>query len=310
MVNYSEKVPEEKHRILICAILGLSIKNPGRYPNPFFDKGYRINVFEWDAVTNSKGEMVAPDIILANEDRNNSIIFDCKSGKSDKDQAERYDSVEKEDLVDWGISTKNPRELTHDISFVSSFENGGKIRNTFNQWPYDFPVIQVGRSNIEKLMNDFKNEGINDIFPIDIDFKNIPKYIYPVGKKSPEHIIMDEIMRTLLHKMYKNEKSIFKIKIEEIIKDVFPYWDKIGLSTKEKILDNFDRVMNMAADSGLLEEYIDYEDKVTVFKIPNYQNTRSLQSFQSKSMKYIRKLRKDYVQKRLDADEWGSVEHH
>lgn len=303
MVNYSEKAPEEKHRILICAILGLSIKNPGRYPNPLFGRGYRINVFEWDAVTNSEGEMVAPDIVLANEKKNNSLIFDCKSGKTDKDQAERYCSVEKEDLVDWGISTENPRELIHDVSFVCSFENGGRIRNTFEQWPYDFPVLQVGRSNIEKLINNFQIEEINGIFPINIDFKNIPKYIYPVGKKSPDHIIMDEIIQSLLHKMMKNEESKFEIELEEIIKDVFPYWKKIGMRTKDKIRSNFDRVMEIAADSDALQEYIDYEDQLIIFKIPNYQNTRSLQSFQSKCMIYIKKLKKNYDQKRLD-EEW------
>lgn len=169
MEHFSELVPEEKHRILICCIMGLA--DPGMkssYPNPLFKLGYRVEIMEADSFLNSEGKVVAPDLVLVNSDENHAIIVECKSGRLDKDQIKRYMGVKIDDLLSWGISSTNPRDLIHDISLVSSYENSGKLARTLSMKDMDcqFPGLIINLVNIEKIKNNFKRIVIDDIFPI------------------------------------------------------------------------------------------------------------------------------------------------
>ena len=305
MANFSELVPGEKHRVLICCIMGLadSIGFSG-FPNSFHTLGYEVDILEWDEVLNSKGKEVSPDIVLTDKNSNHSLVVECKTSKLKKDQIERYNDVKKEDLIDWGISTTDPRQLTHDITLVASYENGGTFLATLRQWGCMFPTLQIGLVRLDKIANAFSRAELNEIFPITIHLDQVPQYLYPVGRESPDHIIMDQILQGLLSKLYANESEEFEIVLKDIVIDIFPHWEVMGTGIREKVIKNFQRVMEVTSKSDIIGKYIEYQQDKIKFKIPNYKNTKAMQAFQRVGADYINKLRKDYTQKRLDYEEW------
>lgn len=304
MVNFSELVPEEKHRVLICCMMGLAEPLGGSFPNSLHKLGYEIAILEWDDVLNSEGKKVSPDIVLTDKENNHSLVIDCKSSKLKKDQIERYKKVKKEDLIDWGISTTDPRQLTHDNTLVVSYENGGTILVTLPQWNCAFPTLQIGLVNIERIVNEFSRNDLNQIFPIEIRLNQVPQYLYPIGRESPDHIIAEQIFQGLLSKLLSSETEEFEIALREIVVDIFPYWNAMGTSIREKVTKNCQRVMTVASKSETIGKYIEYEQDKIKFKIPNYRHTQTIQAFQKIVAGYINKLRKDYTQKTLDEEKW------
>jgi len=141
------------------------------------------------------------------------------------------------------------------------------------------------------------------MFPITIRLDQAPQYLYPVGRESPDHIIMDQILQRLLSTLYANESEEFEIDLKDIIIDIFPHWEVMGTEIREKVIKKFQRVMEVASESDIMGKYIEYQQDKIKFKIPNYKHTRAIQAFQRVGAEYINKLRKDYTQKRLD-EEW------
>jgi len=86
MVDFSELVPEEKHRILICCMIGLAEPNgSSKFPNPLYRLGYEVAILEWDTVLNSKGRKVSPDLVLIDNAGNHAMVVECKSSGLEKD---------------------------------------------------------------------------------------------------------------------------------------------------------------------------------------------------------------------------------
>lgn len=301
MEDFSDLIPEEKHRILICCIMGLTTAHNGTgFPNPLHEMGYEIVILEWDTVLNSQGEEVSPDLVLVDGLSNHALIVECKSNKLKKDQIDRYNNVEKEDVVDWGISSAEPRKLNHDVTLVTSYENGGRILATLSQWECTFPTLEVGLIAIEKIAHDFNREELNELFPVDIRLSQAPQYLYPVGRGSPDHIIMEHVLQSLLYQLFSTECEKFKISLEEIIIDIFPYWKEMGTYTKEKMRAHIHRVLDTVSNHKRMGRYIGYHNKKITFKVPNYKNTRSIQAFRKLGVDYIQKLKKDYKQKVIE----------
>lgn len=145
---------------------------------------------------------------------------------------------------------------------------------------------------IAKIANEFSRSEINGLFPISIRLSYAHQYLYPIGRDSPDHIVTDQVMQSLLSMLNTNECEEFEISLEEIVLDVFPYWGGMGTQIKKKVTKNIQRVIG-AASKNDLRKYIDYRDRKMRFRIPNYRNTRSLQSFQEAGARYIRKLKKE-----------------
>ena len=310
MANFSELVPEEKHRVLICCIMGLAESTgTSGFPNSLHTLGYEVDVLEWDEVLNSKGKEVSPDIVLIDKNNNHSLVVECKTSKLKKDQIERYNDVKKEDLIDWGISTTDPRQLIHDITLVASYENGGTFLATLHQWGCIFPTLEIGLVKIEKIANAFSRIELDKLFPITIRLDQVPQYLYPIGRESPDHIIMDQILQGLLSKLYANENEEFEISLKDIIIDIFPHWEAMGMGIREKVKKNCQRVMEVASKNDIIGRYIEYQQDKIKFKIPNYKHTKAIQAFQRVGAEYINTLRKDYTQKRLDYEEWETKKH-
>ena len=299
MEDFSDLVPEEKHRFLICCIMGLAQPDgSSQFPNPLYDLGYEVAILEWDTVLNSKGEIVSPDLVLVSNKSNHALVVECKSGALKKEQIERYGNVRKEDLPDWGISSTDPRQLSHDITLVASYENGTAVCTTLNQWGCLFPVLEVEVVAVTLIANDFSLRELNEVFPVPIRLSFTPQYLYPIGRDSPDYIIMDQVMQTLLSRIKTDDCEDFEISLEEIVLDVFPYWNEMGTQIREKVSKNIQRVIGAASKD--LERYIKYHDRKITFNIPNFRNTRSLQSFQRTATLYVSKLKKEYIQKTIE----------
>jgi len=305
-VNFSDLVPEEKHRVLISCMMGLAEPSGGSFPNSLHELGYEIAILEWDDVLNSEGKKVAPDIVLTDKNNNHAMVVDCKSSKLKKDQIERYEKVKKEDLVDWGISTADPRQLIHDNTLVASYENGGTVLSTLPQWDCNFPTLQIGLAEIQKIANEFSRDDLNKVFPIQIRLNQAPQYLYPIGRESPDHIIMEHMAQELLSRLLSNETEEFEIPLKKIVIGIFPHWDAMGKGIREKVMKNCQLVMEIASKSETIGKYIEYKKDMITFKIANYKNTRTIQAFEKVVAEYVKKLRKDYTQKTLDEEEWIS----
>ena len=301
MVTFSELVPEEKHRILICCIMGLVEPNgSSNFPNPLHHLDYEIAILEWDTVLNSKGRKVSPDLVLVDSADNHAMVVECKSSKLEKDQIERYMDVRREDIVDWGISSTDSRQLTHDITLVASYENSDRILATLPQWNCVFPTLEVGMVAITKIANNFSRDELNRVFPVSIRLSYAPQYLYPVGRESPDHIVMELTLQTLLSKLYSSEREEFVVSLEDVIIDIFPYWNEMGREVKEKVREKIQRVIAAAGKSDTLKRYIEYHEREIKFRIPNYRNTRAVQAFERAGAHYISNLKKQYVQKTLE----------
>lgn len=302
MESFSELVSEEKHRILICCIMGLADSGmKSSYPNPLFRLGYHVEIMEGDSVLNSEGKNVAPDLILSNYDENHAIIVECKSGHLDKDQIERYMGVKVDDLLSWGISSSNPRDLIHDIALVASYENSGKLFNTLstNDLSCSFPGLIINLVNIQIIKNSFRRHIINNIFPINTLLSSAPQYLYPLSRESPDYLIMTSLFQSLVQKLYDSESDEFETSLDSIISDLYPYWTEMGTTARDKINRNIDRVVDMASRHKLLKDYISYGDGKIKFKILNYKNTKVMQSFQRVGIDYIKGLKRKTTQTRL-----------
>ena len=248
MEDFSDLVPEEKHRFLICCIMGLAQPDgSSQFPNPLYDLGYEVAILEWDTVLNSKGEIVSPDLVLVSNKSNHALVVECKSGALKKEQIERYGNVRKEDLPDWGISSTDPRQLSHDITLVASYENGTAVCTTLNQWGCLFPVLEVEVVAVTLIANDFSLHELNEVFPVPIRLSFTPQYLYPIGRDSPDYIIMDQVMQTLLSRIKTDDCGDFEISLEEIVLDVFPYWNEMGTQIREKVSKNIQRVIGAAS---------------------------------------------------------------
>jgi hypothetical protein len=84
MEDFSDLVPEEKHRFLICCIMGLAQPEGSfQFPNPLYHLGYEVAILEWDTVLNSKGEIVSPDLVLvSNKNNPTGMKWVHKSGRT------------------------------------------------------------------------------------------------------------------------------------------------------------------------------------------------------------------------------------
>ena len=300
MEDFSDLMPEEKHRFLICCVMGLTqLKGSQTFPNPLYHLGYEIKIVEWDSLLNSRGEIVAPDLVLVSDRSSHALVVECKSSKLKKEQIDRYENVHTADLPDWGIKSPDSRQLTHDITLVASYENGRTVCTTLNQWGCSFPALEVGLVAITKIANDFSRRELNELFPVPIRLSYAPQYLYPIGRDSPDHLVMDQVMQALLNRLNMNKHENFSISLEEIVTDIFPYWNEMGTQIKEKISLNIRRVVATASRTDL-KSFIIYRNRKILFKVPTYWNTRSLQSFQEAGARYVNKLKKEYVQKTID----------
>jgi len=305
MEIFSDLVPAEKHRILICCIMGLADDNGATYPNPLYKLGYRVKILEWDGVLNSDGEEVAPDLVLVDRENDHALVVECKSGKLEKDQLRRYSRVRREDIVNWGISSKNPRKLTHDITLISSYENGGRVLKSLSQsgWTFTFPTLRVNLVNIELIKNHFGRSELNAIFPVEINLLRPPQYLYPIGSDTPDHIIMTEIFTQLVKELFENESDVFEIELKNIILNLYPHWDGMGSRIKHYIINNVNRIILDLSKNRLLNKYIEYDNNKIKFAIPNYKNTNSLQAFQKAGTEYIDSLKRQPQRQTFIIDE-------
>lgn len=251
-------------------------------------------------VLNSKGKEVSPDLVLTSAGKNHALVVECKTSKLEKDQVERYEDIRREDIIDWGISSSDPRQLAHDITLVSSYENSGRVLSTLSQWGCTFPTLEVGIVEITKIANEFTQEELNKVFPIRAQLSYAPQYLYPIGRESPDHIVMDTILPALLSRLISNEEEEFEILLEDLIVDVYPHWNEMGRRIREKVTRRMQRVIETASRRDL-GRYIEYNNRKIRFRIPNYKNTRVLQTFQRIGIEYIRKLEREQKQEILDA---------
>lgn len=299
MVDFSELVPEEKHRVLICCMIGLAAPDRGpSFPNPLYELGYEVAILEWDTVLNSKGRKVSPDLVLIARDTNHAMVVECKSNKLEKDQIKRYMDVKREDIIDWGMSSSDPRQLVHDITLVSSYENSGRILATLPQWECIFPTLEVGIVAITIIENEFSRDELNSVFPINALLSYTPQYLYPLGRESPDYIVMDIVLQGLLSRLLSSEQETFELSLKDLIVDIYPYWNEMGKGIKEKVIRKIQRVIETASKKDF-ERYIEYDGRKIRFKIPNYKNTRALQAFRRTGTEYIKKLKKKLMEEQI-----------
>jgi len=202
----------------------LCLANKNRVCEPIlFNNHYIIDTIELQ-FNKQDGRKIHVDIALINPQVNNLLLLECKDGRLQDDQCERYKSLEKDDIKNAGATTLSGN-YTFEIAYVGTEAKKTKLIEdiTFNSC--DFPVLICDNEKITLEQNEFNCEILQEIFNSDEGMKvpkKIPIFYYPFGADDSEAHILSWIGPTLIKLRGKS------FDIDDILKETHNLFDYIA----------------------------------------------------------------------------------
>ena len=187
------------HTKLMNTIICLSTKSH-RYCIPvLYQNHYELETIEC-SFNKIDGRLIDSDIVLKNPELNNLVILECKAGGLENDQAQRYASLSREDIVNANITTLNGN-FKYQITYITNEENRGKLIHDITDKSLNFPVIVQNKDKLYLAHNSFSCEVLHNLFNstggISIP-ENPPLNYYPFGNDDSDAHILNCVAPVLI----------------------------------------------------------------------------------------------------------------
>jgi len=179
------------HTKLMNTIICLSTRSHRFYTPVLYENHYELETIEC-SFNKIDGDIIDADIVLKNPELKNLFIMECKAGGLEKDQAERYSTLNKNDIVNANITTLGG-EFTFEIAYLTDSENKEKLIKGINENSLNFPIIFLDNDKLKLACNSINCSTLHDLFSNNGGItvpKNPPLMYYPFGKDdSDAHIL-------------------------------------------------------------------------------------------------------------------------
>lgn len=106
-------------------LIGLSIKNPNFDPI-FYNNGYQLEQIEPN-FNNGDGNTINPDLQLKSHNDKNLLFFEIKCGSFEHEQALRYKTLTKEELVTQNVTSLDLTDSNFEFIYLCDSDSSKKL---------------------------------------------------------------------------------------------------------------------------------------------------------------------------------------
>jgi hypothetical protein len=195
--------------------------------------------------SNSDGDAVVPELIIASRAVHHTILFEWKSGaNTDADQLRRYNGVTQQDLTQ-RVFLILDQCATHDVTVVGLYENRERLVQGIDNGGYRFPVLAVTDAGLEKIRNQFSAQETDAIFQptLNIDWERLPMSFFPLDGESEDWEYAEQILPYILTQMERGDPRIVVI---DLARQVIPFWDIADRNFRQRIRTKIVGVLDYA----------------------------------------------------------------
>ena len=260
--------------------------NKNRRCNPvLYNNHYYVETIE-PQFNKIDDKRIHADISLINPKINNIVFIECKDGRLQNDQAERYHTLTQQDIKNaWATNLSG--DFTHEIAYVCSEEKKDQLIEDMKTSSYNFPVVVPNELKIKLEFNAFKCKKLQEIFTLNegVDVPTpLPIFYYPFGADDSDSYILSWIGTTLI-KFIDSEFNI-----EDVLKATHNLYDYINDVSLGKIKARVYTLIKKASQNEL-NEFFDLPSKGKQFKLKNF----GIKKFQRVLNDYISKSDKKKI---------------
>lgn len=230
--------------------------NIANYPRIFYEAGYRIEFTEreFDANQDGKPIEVKFDLVLNNPEKNHAISFECKSGKTEAKQLEKYSKLTPQEMVQvGGVSSDDVSAHTHDIAIVYNSNNHEDIVAETEK--YNFVRFSISRSPtlVSSTGNTIYDDDLDLFFQQPIAYPDFIHEVFNIGASTPtsKYIIL---ISTVFVTFSVEKRETFTIEeLAASVATMYPglYPSRIGQRLRKEIETKIDRVLQDGAKHEL-----------------------------------------------------------
>lgn len=235
--------------LIVNALVGMTKADPA-WPHPLYSLGFEVKWLE-HAIKTSEGEEVRPDMIIVSPQVKHALVVEGKSGGANKKQLDNYSTLTSADVQIKGFASEAD---SHDITIVGVDRNAASIERTIISSGKKFPVIILRDGCIEKTLNSFCNQALDDIFkdPIPLCLEEAPKGYIKFDEHSEQSEIAPHVIVALVGAARKDQNHLSTNKLTELA--FGPLWDIYNNpKAKTTMTKNVQKILEDASKHELKE---------------------------------------------------------
>lgn len=243
----------EQDLVNILASMTMNIAN---YPRIFYEAGYRIEFTEREFDANLEGKPVEVkfDLVLNNLEKNHAISFECKSGKTEAKQLQKYSKLTPKEMVQvGGVSSDDVSAHTHDIAIVYNSNNHEGILTETDE--YNFVRFSVSKNPtlVSSTGHTLYDDDLELFFQQPIRYPDFIHEVFNIGASTPtsKYILL---ISTVLVTFSVEKKDHFNLEeLAAAVATTYPglYPSRIGQRLRKEIETKIDKVMEDASKHEL-----------------------------------------------------------
>ncbi len=214
-------------------------------PKDLRNLGYQDKWIEWRFINQDRKE-VCPDLIIASEQVNHTLLLEFKGGaNTEPEQLRRYSRVTAQDLVDKAFMTRRATN-NHDFVVVGQGEHGERLRMGIDNSGYSFPLLLADHEGLVLDHNQFQISQLNSIFfpKLGINWNRVPSNFVPLNGDSALWEVAEKVIPKVLEYMLDRRPHV---SMDEISRDICITWDIMGRQPRNEIKAKVRKVLREAA---------------------------------------------------------------
>jgi len=207
--------------------------------------GYQDKWIEYP-FSNQDLERVVPDLVLASEQVNHTVLLEWKSGaNTEADQLRRYSRLNQNDLQTRAFISRDAAR-SHDVTVVGRDEHADRLRMGIERGAYTFPLLVADDDGLALSHNQFQISQLSSLFSpkLEINWSRVPSRFVPLDSDSPLWEVAEVLAPKILH--YMSERRP-RVTLEQICADVCNTWSIMGTPVKDAFRGKVREVLVQAA---------------------------------------------------------------
>lgn len=196
--------------------------------------------------TNSRREVVVPELILSSMPEKHTALLDWKEGANvESDQLDRYSRITPEDLADKAFVPSSAVSL-HDVAIIGRMEFVERLKKGIEEGGHAFPLLVVEHDGIVLAANEFSNPSLNEVFTpkLEIDFSQQPTLFVPFDQDSELWVVAERVMPEVLVYMLERRPRVL---LAALAQDTVETWTIMGRAHQDRLRSKIKVVLRQAS---------------------------------------------------------------
>lgn len=231
-------------------IIGLCLGMRG-LPRDIHDLGYAPRLIEAEFPVSDGEALVRPDVVIGSEPQAHTLLTECKSGVTFKeDQARRYGALTPRDLVQ-GADLPVPETALHDCLYLVTPSCVDAVDCQMAQAGHRFPIASLDRSSFRLARRHLSAVELDALLSEGIDISGcevIPRSFLPFDVESSDWEVA-QYAATGICSLMHSEREEFTV--DELAQTICVSWQILGPDYRSNLRDKLRRVVNGLADTDL-----------------------------------------------------------